>query len=275
MTGENKSHRLNDILAEVVTKIGDSKRKKIVLPMKGLSKHLVGLLEGELWILGGYTSSGKSFMALQFALEAATQGFSVGFYSLEMSREALALRIWASLCNITPMRLEFGRVLPEELERKKVSKDYLKDLNFYIHDDLYSIDKILESSKVYDLVIIDFIQNLLPGRREDEYHKLSNAIVKIQKSAKANKNTYLVCSQLSNLEAREGTSSKIIGYKGSGGLAAACDVGLLLEKKVDYNAKESERESYTLYCRKNRRGSLFKIPLEFKFPNGMFKEKYG
>ncbi len=273
MIGEPISQKVDKILETITENIG-KKKQEIKLPpqIPILNKKLIGLLGGELWILGGYASSGKTFLALQIALEASKQGFMSTYFSLEMSKEALVLRLWASLANVQPLRLMFGQFLPEEFEKIRKAKEKLKDLNLWFSDNLYhlsAIEKEIRQTKP-DLVILDYIQNLLPERGEDEYTRLSNGIVRLQGLAKQLSSTIVCCSQVSNIEAKAGAYSKVIGYKGTGGLAAACDVGLWLERELGYGKK---KQKVRLYCRKNRRGNLFKTTLVLSFPDGIYEEE--
>jgi len=272
MIGETKYQIISQVLEEIVGRMGSS-QNKILLPglIPSMNKKIVGILQSELWILGGYSSSGKTFLSLQVALEASLTNWKVLYVSLEMAQTALALRLWASLAQVQPLKLQFGLFSAEEIERIKKAKEIIKNLDFYFCDSLYgisAIEKVIRELKP-NLVIIDYLQNLLPdGREQSEYYTLSNGIVKLQKLAKEMMIAIWCCSQVSNVEAKEGVSSKIIGYKGSGGLAAACDVGLWLERKTKYK----ETPKFGLYCRKNRRGNLFKVNLELRFPNGIFCE---
>lgn len=238
-----------------------------------------GFAPKELWVLGAYTGSFKSYFCLQLALNLILSKRRVLYFSLEMPSEALLARIWGNLSGLSATKLEFGMLDIEEFAIKEKAKDQLLTLSdlLYFDDSSYSLPSIkntitdlIRICKKPDLIILDFIQNL-QGVSE-EYQRLSNSIVEIQKYSKQFDASILVVSQVSNVEAKEGANSKIIGYKGSGGLAAAADFGLWLEKKTEFE-KVSDSQQVDLYFRKVRRGPNFRIQLEVEFPGGKVKEK--
>lgn len=272
MTGEMKLKRVDEILGET-----EIRKSGALLPLPKelptLSNNLKGFLKSELWIIGGYTSSGKTFLSLQMALEVARANLKVAYFSLEMSAEALILRLWGSLAGITPLKMQFGDLTLEELNKIKSTREEIKKLPLYFTDSVYQVSGILETLEDFcpDLVIVDFIQNILPEKAEAEYEKLSTGIITFQKLAKELNCPFIVCSQVSNAEAKEGVNSSIMGLKGSGGLSAAADLVLWIEKsKAGDEFKEEPKKR--LYIRKNRRGSNFYLDMQLTFPNGLFKE---
>jgi replicative DNA helicase len=270
-----KFQRASEVLEKVFENIREKKR---VIPfpkeLPGLTRHLKGIFQSELWIIGGYTSSGKTFLALQMALAAAQAGFKTAYISLEMSVESLVMRIWASLAGISPMNLQFGNLTLQEIEKSKSAKTKIDQLPLYLTDSLYGIYEIEKAIREFlpDLVLIDFIQNLLSERTESEYEKISNGIIALQKLAKELNNSVIVCSQISNFEAKQGVDSSIIGLKGSGTLSSAADLVLWLEKPKGKQEFSDECNKRSLYIRKNRRGSNFYLDVVLDFPNGIFRE---
>lgn len=239
----------------------------------------LGICPKELWVLGAYTGSGKTYFALQLSLNIAKQHKRILYFSLEMPSEALIARIWGNIAGIDSTRLEYGLLKPNEFQNKNNSLPELLSLDDYLFmkDNVYSItgmkneiNDLIRANKKPDVVIVDFIQNI--QSEKDEYTKLSESTVELQQFAKQVNCSFFVCSQVSNEEARSGTNSKIIGYKGSGGIAAATDMGLWLEKTVDYEIANSFID-VDLYVRKARRGPNCKLPLTIVFPGGKVKER--
>ena len=73
-----------------------------------LDECLGGLQRADLVILGARPSMGKSSLAVNMAVNAAKSGLTCGVFSLEMTREQLAMRILASEAEIDSHRLRLG-----------------------------------------------------------------------------------------------------------------------------------------------------------------------
>jgi len=195
-----------------------------------------------------------------------------------MSTEALTARLWGNIAELSATDIEYG-LLPQELhEKRNLAKEELNlySDNLFITDSAYTVSQIKNEiqdltklGKKPDVVFVDFIQNLLSHK--DEYAKLSEASIELQKQAKEFDLTVVASSQVSNAEAKEGEQSKIIGFKGSGSIAAASDFGLWLSSKTDYDSLLGEKK-IQLFFRKVRRGPNSKVDLKLTFPGGRFSE---
>lgn len=244
-----------------------------------IDRRYFGFAPKEVWVVGAYTGSGKTFFCLQIALNIAKQNKRVVYFSLEMPSEALVARLWGNFAELHPARLEFGMLNLEEYQAKRSGREELLKLKdyFFFDDSCYTvvairnvINDLVRISKKPDLCIVDFLQNIQSPK--DEYERLSETVVALQQYAKQIDTTFLAASQVSNVEAKEGIKSKIIGFKGSGSIAAAADFGLWLEVKTEYN-REIKTQGIDLYFRKCRRGPNYKIPLVINFPSGKVTEK--
>ncbi len=235
-----------------------------------------GFLRKELTILGGFTGIGKSFFVGQmfWNVISGEGGFKADYFSLEISAEMVMSRILAHLCKIKPTRLFLGSawLTPEEFRAKEEAEAkimvYENQMNIY--DDIYRYPEIVAKirSDKPDFVVVDFIQNVISVG--DEYERMSATSLGFQQLAKETNSCILVCSQLSNMSAREGADSKTIEYKGSGAIAQVADLGLWLETE---GKKDEKDRIYHLYLRKNRRGiSGSRFDFKRETPSGAFVE---
>lgn len=268
--------------SEVIQKIKNEKNGHEVMPT-GLPK-LDRILDGgfyskEVVVIGAHTGTGKSQLAGQILLNVAKEGFKTAYFSLEISSEMILSRLVGLLINMKPSIVRFGTLTKEEHDRKLEGEARILALDNLIsfYDDVYDIKTIAQEIKnnTYEFVVVDFIQNIQSGV-SDEYVRLSNTAIELQKICKATSCTALVLSQLSNTAAQQGRTSKTLEYKGSGAIAMVCDLGFFLERNnptcddQDYQANNGT----ILTLKKNRRGiSGNVINLGYELPGGLIYEK--
>lgn len=222
-----------------------------------------GFMRKELVVVGGFTGSGKSFLAGQVFFNVAKHGFKSAYFSLEISNEMVVSRLIGQMANVKPSRIMCGLLTKEEYEAKKIARSKISPYESFMHfsDDIYKMAEIEQAIKAncYDFVVVDFIQNVITGEK-DEYAAMSLAALEFQKMAKKYNCCILVVSQLSNAAAKTG----VLEYKGSGGIAMVADLGFFIERGDD------SKDEVTLGLRKNRRGvSGVKFEYRFKTPGGM------
>jgi len=257
-------------LKEIFKKMEQQRKKLEVLPTGFPTLDEVldgGFFKKELVVLGGFTGSGKSFLASQLSLNLLQKGFNVSYFSLELSTETLISRMLGSLSGLKPSRVWGGWLTEDELLKKNeaIATLSIYEDNLSIFDDIYSLDEILKRIKADrpDFVVVDFIQNVITSG--DEYERMSRVSLEFQKAAKTTNCCILVLSQLSNRAAREGGEAPTIEFKGAGTIAQVADLGFLL-------LPQQERK-FTLALRKNRRGiSRVSFNLKFNFPGGAINE---
>lgn len=83
-----------------------------------------GLYKGELTVLAGRPSMGKSAVALWMALNAARQGKAVAFFSVEMSKEQIVIRLLSMISGIDANSLRFkGTSASDRLRLEKAQEE--------------------------------------------------------------------------------------------------------------------------------------------------------
>ncbi|MHC3940206.1 replicative DNA helicase [Paenochrobactrum sp. BZR 201-1] len=136
-------------------------------------EELIGpMCGGQLIILGGATKQGKSALAGQLAMGAASEGFPVWFYSGEMSHIELAMRESSRETNVTVNRQKRGKVTESDFERLMHFRNAHKDKQIYIQQKRLTLDQIEErvryfvSKKGKGLVVIDHMGLIDRGKDE-------------------------------------------------------------------------------------------------------------
>ena len=218
---------------------------------------------GHLWIVGGYTSAGKSTLLAQMVVDVCEAGAKTIIFSLEDSSEDKMIKLLANLAYTGQTRLMVGDIEDDHIQKKlSEAEETMRQWGLFIYDDVYNVDDMRLKIKKHklqggaDVVCVDFIQNI--GGEGTLYERISEAIVKLQKMARELEVTMLVVSQVSNEAMR--SNSEIIGLKGAGELSAAADIILWLKRvKGEGNEKHLDCE-----IKKNRPfGKTGIVPLMF------------
>lgn len=259
---------------EIIKNIKEVKKHIEFLPtgFKYLDEFLDGgFMRKELVVIGAYTGMGKSFFAGSILFHIAKNGFNTAYFSLEISNEMVISRLIGSIANIKPTRLMAGFLTEEEYELRIKAEAEIEEYDDFmnLYDDLYDFEKIkleiLENG--YEFVVVDFIQNIISGQR-DEYERLSYIALQFQQLAKETNCCILLLSQLSNEAARRGA----LEYKGSGSIATVCDLGFFITRENP--TMDALSNDVKLILRKNRRGISGKeFEFTFQQPGGELLEK--
>jgi len=234
-----------------------------------------GFLRKEMVVIGGVSGSGKSYIAGEMFYSSARQGFRSAYFSLEISSQMVQSRILGSLSDIKPINILTGRVSELEWEKQENARRsvWVHNADMWYYDDVYRLEEMDQEIKAhrYEFVVIDFIQNMIANER-DEYARLSSLAIAIQRMAKVHDCCILVVSQLSNDKANKiYHEDEVLSYKGSGSIATACDLGLVVLREKDEQGFIQDR--FRIVVRKNRRGISNKfVSYSFLQPGGKILE---
>ncbi|MEB3227625.1 MAG: replicative DNA helicase, partial [Synechocystis sp.] len=165
-----------------------------------------GLQRADLIILAGRPSMGKTAIGLNIALSIAkTQNLPIAIFSLEMSKEQLALRLLSSESRIDSNRLRTGHFSQTEYEPLHMALGTLSSLPIYI-DDTANISVTQMRSQVrrlqseqkepIGLVLIDYLQ-LMEGSSDNRVQELSKITRSLKGLAREINAPVIALSQLS------------------------------------------------------------------------------
>ena len=167
-----------------------------------------GLHKGELIIIAGRPSMGKSALVLNIAENVAKDTKKgVAIFSLEMSDEALALRLLCGRASISQQKLRAGKLRTEEWPRLTSAGGTLSEYDIFIDDSptLTSLDMRAKARRLkaqYDigLIIVDYIQMMHnTGRYENRQQEISTISRSMKVLAKELNVPVICCSQLSRM----------------------------------------------------------------------------
>ena len=261
----NVYERLNELAAS------DSAVPGLSTGLTDLDRAISGLNKSDLILLAARPGMGKTSMALNILLEAGKKsGKNVAFFSLEMSREQLALRLISSECFVDNKKLVTGKLTEEDWEKVAVAADSLNRSRIFIDDDSsVSVADISAKCRRMDnlgLVIIDYLQLMQSagGRtysgenRQQVVSDISRALKIMAKEL----NVPVIClSQLSRAsEKRDDKRPMLSDLRDSGSIEQDADTVFFLRRLSVMNIDEdpetrlSTEGRGTLSIAKNRHG---------------------
>jgi replicative DNA helicase len=247
-----------------------------------LDKMTSGLQRSDLVILAARPSMGKTSFALNLAENAALQGGAVvGMFSLEMSKEALVMRMLCSHGNVDAQRFRNGFLSRPEWAQIARSLGALAETKIFL-DDTPGITvlemrakarRLAAEQKRIDLIIVDYLQ-LMQGsakRVESRQQEVSQISRELKGLAKELNVPVVALSQLSRApESRSEHRPQLADLRESGALEQDADVVAFIYRDEQYKTAE-ERESLPedrknvaeLIIAKQRNGPTGTIDLRF------------
>ena len=229
----------------------------------GVLDRNLHLSPGNLFIIGGRPSAGKTALSLQMACEMARRGLRVCYFSLETDPDTLAARIIANRLAAPLADVKAKRVPQSEL-------DYLADLHklpLYIRSAsgkgvgwVKAQAQRMKAQAVY----IDYLQLLADGKAKDRYQQITGISIALHELAQTTGILVVALAQLNRNAAHAAPSTADL--KESGQLEQDADAILLLS---------GDKERYQAILAKNKEGRVGEIPLTFDKPRQRFLEIIG
>ena len=238
-----------------------------------------GLRPGHLWIMGGYSSMGKTFASLNIVASLIKQGKRVVYYSIEMTAPDIISRIIGIMTKQNGKSLIKGYGNQESAER---AMQELIKTNLSIHTAKSSLAEIQFSmyeenlNLPVDLFVVDYMQ-LVQVKGMSEYAATTLCAIEFQQMAKRLGVPTMLLSQISNDGAKIG-SEIVMSFKGSGAIAAAADFAIEItlgeDDPKEWKRKLQAGESVSMKwnIRKNRHGVVGFVDMNFVGDTGIFSQ---
>ena len=208
-----------------------------------LDDLLGGMQPSDLIILGARPAAGKSSLAVNIAMNAARDGAVVGIFSLEMSREQLALRILSADAEIDSHRLRLGLYTEAEEQRIIDSIGRLSEVLLFIDDtpfqgmvEMRSKARRLSLEHGLDLLVVDYLQLIQgKGRGDNRVQEISEISRSLKGMARDLRVPVLTCSQLSRVvENRPGHRPQLSDLRDSGSIEQDSEVVMFIHREDAY-----------------------------------------
>lgn len=225
-----------------------------------------GFRRGDLIILGGDVSSGKSALALAFAVRAAIAGTRVGFFSGEMSVERVLERIIAIEGRVAIDDLRRGTL--DDIARANAGavavrlRDSLPLIERLPHGGIAGLAEMLDDVPMGDLLIVDSLSALATGARPlDE--ELADAVYRLKTIALERRKAILLTAPIPNAGPRADRRPILDDFGALGAIKQHADVVLGLFREDMYEPARDIAGATELLVRKNRNGGVGYADLYF------------
>ena len=270
---------ISNVLIDVYDRLTELAASESAIPglstgLTDLDRAISGLNKSDLILLAARPGMGKTSMALNILLEAGKKsGKNVAFFSLEMSREQLALRLISSECFVDNKKLVTGKLTEEDWEKVAVAADSLNRSRIFIDDDSsVSVADISAKCRRMDnlgLVIIDYLQLMQSagGRtysgenRQQVVSDISRALKIIAKELDV---PVLCLSQLSRAnESRSDKRPMLSDLRESGAIEQDADIVMFLYREGYYDKDTPNPNLAECIIAKNRHGETRTVELQW------------
>lgn len=263
---EGEVQRYSDVSRELLNDMADRQRNEketgIMCGLRIFDSHH-GFHGGDLVILAGETSQGKTTLATTMARNMAYRGTSVAFYSMEMTAKQLVARIMAGITQVASSQALYERLQTEEYSRYYDKTMQMSGLPIFFDEQgkttfagiCRSIRRMV-AQKGVKVVFIDYLQILANGGRLDSREQIIGDMARDLKRLAVELDICIIpLSQLSRAEKGGGRPS-ISRLRGSGQIEEAADIVVLIKR-------DDKGEQATLYIAKGRNIGLDEKKVKF------------
>ena len=264
-------HRVFDHLTELSQ--SDSAIPGLSTGMRDLDKKINGLNKSDLVLVAARPAMGKSAFALNLALNVAKKyKKAVAIFTLEMSREQLAMRLLAIESFVDGQKMQTGKLTEEEWGKLSMASYALSQTDIRI-DDTPSItvaDMNAKCRRVENLgmVVVDYLQLMQGsgyGKGGDSRVNVVSDISRSLKIMAKELNVPVIClSQLSRgPESRPDKRPMLSDLRESGAIEQDADEVLFLYRDEYYNENSENKGIAECIVAKNRHGEVGKVELQW------------
>ena len=222
-----------------------------------LDNMTAGFQPGDLVVLAGRPSMGKTAIALNFAQHAAIEAeVPVAVFSLEMSKESLVQRLLCAEGRVDSSRLRRGSLQDDEYQRLATAAGLLNTAPVWIDDtpaisalELRAKARRLRAEVDLGLIVVDYMQLMTgPSRVENRQQEISAISRGLKAVAKELGVPVLALSQLSRApEQRTGDHRpRLSDLRESGAIEQDADLVLFIFREEVYKSREEVELDPTL-----------------------------
>jgi replicative DNA helicase len=273
--------RLEPLLTRVVERIqelfersGASDVTGVPTGFADLDSKTCGLQAGDLIVIAGRPSMGKTALALNIGEHVAIDlGMPVAVFSMEMGAAQLALRMLGSVGRIDQQRLRTGRLTDEDWPRLSEAIERMHAAPLYIDETpaLNALElrararRLAREYKQLGLVVVDYLQlmsaSAVGENRATEISEISRSLKALAKELQV---PVIALSQLNRtVETRTDKRPVMSDLRESGAIEQDADVILFIYRDEVYNPDTSDKGVAEIIIGKQRNGPIGRVNLRF------------
>jgi replicative DNA helicase len=279
--GQQQYAVLGTLLAGVVERIEElynrdnpSEVTGIETGFKDLDEKTAGLQAGDLVIVAGRPSMGKSALAVNIGEHVALQlKLPVLIFSMEMGAHQLALRMIASVGRLQSQNLRTGRLQADDWNKLSAALGRLNEAPILIDETpaltvMEVRSRTRRVAKQYGklgLVIVDYLQLMqAQGQGENRATEISEISRGLKALAKELKVPVMALSQLNrSLEQRPNKRPVMSDLRESGAIEQDADVILFIYRDEVYDPDSKDKGVAEIIIGKQRNGPIGTVRLTF------------
>ena len=296
--GAAEFHELPKVLEAVVDQINDLYHRDQKDEVTGVStgffdldRMTAGLQKGDLLIVAGRPSMGKTSFAMNLAEHVSiTEGLPVAVFSMEMGAQQLGMRILGSVGKLNQTRLRTGQLNDDDWERLTVAIEKMVDTQLYIDETpaLNPLDlrararRLARTCGGLGLIVVDYLQLMSSSRsgenRATEISEISRSLKALARELEC---PVVALSQLNrSVEQRPDKRPMMSDLRESGAIEQDADIIMFVYRDEVYNKEDpSLKGKSEIIIGKQRNGPIGTVHLTFvgeytKFDNAMYTDEY-
>jgi replicative DNA helicase len=254
-----------------------------------MDNKTAGLQRGDLIIVAGRPSMGKTTLAMNIAENAAiAHRVPTAIFSMEMSAEQLSFRMIGSIGRVNQSHLRTGNLTDEDWSRIDSAVSIMSDAPLYIDDspalsptEVRARARRLKREHDLGLIVIDYLQLMqVAGTKENRATEISEISRSLKALAKELKVPVVALSQLNrSVEQRTDKKPVMSDLRESGAIEQDADLIVFIYREEVYEPDTPRRGVADIIIGKQRNGPIGEFHLTFlgeftKFEN-LIAEAYG
>ncbi|WP_297455991.1 replicative DNA helicase [Persephonella sp.] len=276
---EDKTEPISSVIFRLYETV--EKRKEIDTFITGvpsgfseLDRRTAGFQPGELIIIGARPGMGKTALATSVSLNAAQEGYRIGFISLEMPKEQIAMRMLSNYADIPLYNIRTGLLDNEQLEKLQDYSLKLAQMPILINDksgmkitELRAYAKKLKREHDIDILFVDYLQLVQADKfLESKEREVSEVSRTLKALAMELDIPVVALAQLNRVvEMRSDKRPMLSDLRNSGQIEQDADLIMFIHRPEYYkkNPIPEELGLAELIIAKQRNGELGTVNLEF------------
>lgn len=288
MNNENSVLKSMDIVRSTMMDIESRYQNKNALlglssGFKNLDHLTQGFKPGEVIVVAARPSMGKTAFSLNLTLNIAQQNKKVLYFSVEMPKDLMMLRMLATQARIDLSRLSAGAIKPNEWSHLIQSASLISEYPIFIDDtsglspfELKSRARWVKSKYGLDCIVVDYLQlmKLKQNRFESREREVAEISMALKAIAKELKIPVISLAQL-NREADKRVDRRPImsDLRDSGSIEMDADIIMMLFREEYYERNNPDVKGLAeVIVGKNRNGKTGTANMKFVPEFNLFSE---